>query len=259
MDLWWRGQNIAIDPGTFTYHAPPPWDNPLAQTAFHNTVGVDDRDQMKRVGKFLWIPWLTGTVNKHLLSPKKMLQYWEGQHNGYESLDVLHRRGILRISDAGWLVLDHLSSSRPHDYRLHWLLNDFEHTWDKKHKHLVLHTPKGVYHLRLGAISRGGSVALLRASSISPRGWQATYGSKKPALSLAFSQKDHEVFFWSLFSPVDASITTYPSGLTVAGNPWEASVRRSRNDDRALIKSVRLRTGNQEDFLSTDHTDFTDE
>jgi hypothetical protein len=28
VDLWWRGQNIALDAGTYSYNAPPPWDNP---------------------------------------------------------------------------------------------------------------------------------------------------------------------------------------------------------------------------------------
>src|SRR5690606_34736302 len=53
VDLWWRGINIALDAGTHSYNAPPPWNNTLAGTACHNTVMVDGRDQMDRAGRFL--------------------------------------------------------------------------------------------------------------------------------------------------------------------------------------------------------------
>jgi hypothetical protein len=62
VDLWWRGQNIAVDAGTTSYNAPPPWDNPLARTIYHNTAAVDGRDQMERAGRFLWLPWARGLV-----------------------------------------------------------------------------------------------------------------------------------------------------------------------------------------------------
>ena len=41
-------RNVALDAGTYSYNAPQPWANPLAQTAYHNTVTVDDLDQMER-------------------------------------------------------------------------------------------------------------------------------------------------------------------------------------------------------------------
>ena len=32
VDLWWRGENVAMDAGTFSYNAPEPWNNALVHT-----------------------------------------------------------------------------------------------------------------------------------------------------------------------------------------------------------------------------------
>ncbi|HWO00915.1 MAG TPA: heparinase II/III family protein, partial [Blastocatellia bacterium] len=69
VDLWWRGENIAVDAGTFSYSAPAPWDDPFSHTRYHNTVTAGGRDQMERVGKFLWLPWSRGRVRAYKRSP----------------------------------------------------------------------------------------------------------------------------------------------------------------------------------------------
>src|SRR6185295_1535155 len=118
-DLWWHGQNVAVDAGTYSYNAPEPWNNPLAHTAFHNTVTADDLDQMDRAGKFLWLPWLRGRVRCVERSVEGHLAYFEGEHDGYRRLKspVTHRRAILRLPEGSWLVLDRLTSEGDHGYR----------------------------------------------------------------------------------------------------------------------------------------------
>jgi hypothetical protein len=36
LDVWWRGENIACDAGTYLYGGDPPWQNGLARTVVHN-------------------------------------------------------------------------------------------------------------------------------------------------------------------------------------------------------------------------------
>ncbi len=55
LDLWWRGLNVAQDPGTYLYNAPPPWDNALMCSQVHNTLTVDGQDQMLQAGRFLYL------------------------------------------------------------------------------------------------------------------------------------------------------------------------------------------------------------
>jgi len=56
LDLWHAGRNLLRDAGTFSYNADgAEW---FGGTAAHNTITVDMRDQMPRLGRFLFGDWL---------------------------------------------------------------------------------------------------------------------------------------------------------------------------------------------------------
>lgn len=56
VDLWHNGINLLRDAGTFSYNAEgAEW---FAGTAAHNTIEFDGRDQMPRIGRFLFGEWL---------------------------------------------------------------------------------------------------------------------------------------------------------------------------------------------------------
>ena len=56
VDLWHKGINLLRDAGTFSYNAEgAAW---FAGTAAHNTIEFDTRDQMPRLGRFLFGDWL---------------------------------------------------------------------------------------------------------------------------------------------------------------------------------------------------------
>jgi hypothetical protein len=251
VDLWWRGQNIVIDSGTYSYNAPEPWDNPLAHTAYHNTVTVDGRDQMDRVAKFLWFPWLKGKVRCMKRSATGHIAYWEGEHDGYQRLPspVRHRRGILQLGDESWLVLDYLRGSTPHCFRLHWLLPDLEHAWDECQGLLTLITEAGPYHIRTQNFHRKGVYSLVRGDANSPRGWRAPfYSCREPALSLDLSIETPEVFFWTLFSPDSLNITWTGDHMAVKAPSWYTDLSIRMAEEAFLIGNVSLR-GIHEDRL----------
>ncbi|MBC5766925.1 heparinase II/III family protein [Ramlibacter albus] len=58
VDLWVGARNILRDAGTCSYSAPAPWDRYFPGTESHNTVQFDGRDQMPRLGRFLFGDWL---------------------------------------------------------------------------------------------------------------------------------------------------------------------------------------------------------
>ena len=116
MDLWLHGHNIAVDAGTYLYSGEGVWRNGLAHTSVHNTVTVDNKDQMTMVSRFTWTNWSKGKVLKH----EKNL--WQGEHNSYKP--VSHKRTVMMLDDDRWLVIDNLVAKEPHQYKLHWLLND---------------------------------------------------------------------------------------------------------------------------------------
>jgi hypothetical protein len=250
-DVWWRGQNVALDAGTYSYNAAAPWNNALAHTHHHNTVTVDDSDQMDRAGKFLWLPWLRGRLLHYRKSAAGFLSYWEGEHDGYERLrfPVVHRRAILGLGDQeSWLMLDGLNSREEHLYRLHWLLADLPYEWVESEGLLTLDTLAGPYHIRMGSISSGVAYSLARADENSPRGWRAPYyNHREPALSIDATAQTRAQIFWTLFSPEACIIRANDASLDIDAPGWRASVSLS-DAGKALIASARL-SGVIEDSL----------
>ncbi len=243
MDLWWRGQNVAIDAGTYSYNAPQPWANPLSHTAYHNTVTVDSLDQMKRVSRFLWLPWVCGRVTKNKRSPDGQLAYWEGAHYGYERLKppVSHRRGIVRLGHDSWLVLDAMQSAGEHQYRLHWLFPDFAYTWDNDAGHLTLQTPAGAFHTQMGVWPGKQAASVVRADARSPRGWRAPYyGCREPALSVDAVAQACSVHFWTLFGPDSRRVTADGTSLQVEADLWRARIHLQIDVAEPLVSAVSL-------------------
>jgi asparagine synthase (glutamine-hydrolysing) len=250
VDLWWRGQNIAMDAGTFSYNAPAPWNNPLAHTAYHNTVTVDGRDQMNRAGKFLWLPWLRSRVRYCRKSAAGHLSYWEAEHDGYERLKfpVTHRRAILGLGDGRWLIVDALDSREDHLYRLHWLFPDLPYEWSERDMPLTLDTPSGLYCVRLGSSSSNTTYSLVRADENSPRGWRSPYyNDREPALSMDATAQAKRQMFWTLFAPEDCRVIVSDFSFEIDARKWRASINLS-GSGKTLIASALL-SGAAEDGL----------
>jgi len=255
VDLWWRGQNIAIDAGTYSYNAPPRWDNVLGKTEYHNTVAIDDRDQMDQAGRFLWLPWLSGKVQVCASSRRGGLKYLEGSHDGYRRLDspAEHSRGILRLGEEHWLVVDRLSGRAPHKYRLHWLLADVPYTWNESEgaSRLTLATGAGSYNVQLLSSVPMAKKSLVRADADSPRGWQSRYyNDREPAISLCMEANAQSVCFCTLFGPDVCQMQLQENVLKIESSNWDAVVRLETLDasNNPIIRSV-SRTGTiQEQF-----------
>ena len=205
LDLWWQGYNITQDAGTYRYQAAPPWDNPFVTTRVHNTVTVDGRDQMRRGGRFITLDWFPAYSSSQIEIDENMLQKVKAYHRGYG--DVLHERSVSVFVDERWLVEDDLSSFRPHNYRLHWLLPDWE--WklsyerpgeNSKNSGVVIQLksksgwmllvirayPQPVDLLSMVTIIRSGEVLHGQGRALPIDGWVSpTYGEKMPALSVA--------------------------------------------------------------------------
>lgn len=58
VDLWVAGRNLLRDAGSYSYNAGAEAARYFSGTGSHNTVQFDDRDQMPRLGRFLFGDWL---------------------------------------------------------------------------------------------------------------------------------------------------------------------------------------------------------
>ncbi len=209
VDLWWRGINLAQDPGSYLYNASPPWDNSLSRTMVHNTISINGLDQMRRAGRFLWLDWAKSIVISYEQNKETFWERLVAQHDGYRSIGVIHQRAI-ECPPGKWLVTDSLllAKFRPLQYRqytahLHWLLPDWE--WQINHDdryrscHVRVMSPHGWITLQLyvqatsKAIQPKATLHIVRAGELvygsgeaNPiLGWVSpSYGYKVPALSV---------------------------------------------------------------------------
>ena len=194
VDLWWRGHNIALDAGTYQYNAAPPWENSLAGTTVHNTVIVDEQDQMQRASRFLWLKWAQARTILEECSDTRQV----AEHDGYRHLGIIHRRTLEQIKPIYWQIDDYLLSNKnstivSHSFIIHWLLPDWP--WELDGLSLRLKSPVGSILLSVEMefnVNNHESCQLIRAGSIlsgtgtypTILGWYSpTYGYKLPALS----------------------------------------------------------------------------
>jgi len=198
LDLWWRGLNVARDAGTYLYNSDPPWDNPLTATQLHNTVTVNGREQMTRVGRFLYLDWALAAIVES--GDTDDAQRAAARGHGYRSLGIIHQRTVTAFAGDRWAVDDEMmlkgSNRTVHNFRLQWLLPDWEWKLDQTGSRieLRLNSPFGWVTLSLTSSLENASVTLARAGErlqghgpVSPIvGWVSpTYAQKEPALSFA--------------------------------------------------------------------------
>jgi asparagine synthase (glutamine-hydrolysing) len=207
VDLWWRGQNIACDAGTYLYTGKGMWRNGLAHTSAHNTVIVDRQDQMKMVSRFTWTDYARG----HVL--KQDARMWQGEHDGYQKLPdpVTHIRTVMLLDEDRWLVVDHLNGRQSHHYALHWLLCDGEYGVQEVPKgrapaHGLLLAPAGSklsdskVLIQMGLTQGEANLSIVRADREGTRGWRSRYyGHKEPAISVMLETGQPSACFWTYF------------------------------------------------------------
>ena len=193
VDLWWRGVNLARDPGTYQYNAQPPWDNALVSSKVHNTLVLDGQEPMTPAGRFLWLDWAQAEVLAHELDEKAQLAWVSAEHDGFRRLGVRHQRR-LSATEGGWLVTDSVlpygkSDEKSHEVHLRWLLPDWHWTFEEANT-LLLTGPDFSFRLLIeGAehfsLVRAGETLYGDITANPTWGWcSPTYGSKIPSLAL---------------------------------------------------------------------------
>lgn len=101
LDLWSGGLNVLRDGGTFGYTTDSEWLTYFAGTASHNTVQFDGRDQMPRIGRFLFGKWLHGAAGELHVTPTSV--GWSGSYR--DARGCVHRRDVEVAADT-WTVTD---------------------------------------------------------------------------------------------------------------------------------------------------------
>jgi Heparinase II/III-like protein/Heparinase II/III N-terminus len=203
VDLWWQGINIARDAGTYLYNGPPPWNNGFAGTAVHNTVTLDNRDQMRRAGRFLWLDWAQARGRLLSSNDQAYADRFEGEHDGYINFGVKHRRMVQWLSAAGWVIVDDIEGAGSHDVRLHWLTPDLPYEFSEAPLQVTFNSAQGQIRWNIFSSVPGDALVVRAAkrtetasaneftdADIRLLGWESsTYGDLRPAVSLVYQTR----------------------------------------------------------------------
>ncbi|GAP15241.1 alginate lyase/Heparinase II/III-like protein [Longilinea arvoryzae] len=190
VDLWFKGQPLALDAGTYLYNAPAPWENALTSAAVHNSVQIDDLEPMTRAGRFLWLDW-DQAAGIHRVEAAAEIS---ARRDGYRRIGVGHERRLLNPSGHEWRIIDRLTpvgrKPKEHKVALHWLIADLP--WSLAGNTLRLEHPAGSIRLSIDCqapgiltLDRAGERVFGAGSAAPISGWVSpTYGVREPALSL---------------------------------------------------------------------------
>jgi hypothetical protein len=109
IDIWYKGENVLRDSGTYQYNTSPEKLNYFMGTTSHNTVMVGEYSQMQKGGRFIWYYW-----------SQKMKAGWSETEDAFiftgaiSAFRQLHQKAfhqrVIKISkrEPMWLVEDNI-------------------------------------------------------------------------------------------------------------------------------------------------------
>ncbi len=223
LDVWWRGQNVLVDGGSYLYNGPTRWHEHFMSTGSHNTLMADGRDQMIHFRRFKSLYWTKAKLLR--FEDAERFALVEGQHYGFQRYPgrCIHRRAVLCVKDGLWVVVDQIVGGGEHEARLHWLGGEYPGSYDVDTGTMVLETPLGPFSVAVlqedGRPLPGDMVA---GSQDPPRGWLSRYyGEKVPVPSLAVRRRGAvPLQFVSILGPARP-------GVRVEGGRWEVASARA--------------------------------
>ena len=107
LDIWYRGENMLLDAGSYKYNTDDITIRYFNGTASHNTIMLDDKDQMLKGGRFIWYFWpqrIAATVQENETS-----FVFNGSISAYTyiSKDIAHKRTVIKHKGlAVWEIKD---------------------------------------------------------------------------------------------------------------------------------------------------------
>jgi len=196
-DVWWRGQNVLVDSGSYSYNGPQKWHRHFARTESHNTVQIDGEDQMLHYRRFKTLYWTRARLNR--FENEAGWGVCGGEHHGFQrTAGCLHQRSILFAKDDVWVIADRIVGGGTHSVRLHWLGGDFPYQYDRCQGRLTLSTGLGPFCIAV--VDEDGSPLagdLISGSQEPPRGWLSRhYGEKVAVPSLSVERRGPVPLQW---------------------------------------------------------------
>jgi hypothetical protein len=168
LDIWYKGQNILRDAGSFKYNADTELIRYFFGTASHNTVMLNDYDQMQKGGRFIWYHW-TQAESARIEETNEYFLF-NGTIHAFQHVanGIKHTRVVKKYKSAPrWDVIDTIVHSTGEPMHQVW-------------------NPAPLFHADFSIKAKdanGAEIALHKR-----KGWYSeTYGVKEESEQLVFS------------------------------------------------------------------------
>lgn len=188
LDLWWKGNNILTDAGTYSYNPEEKFQNYFIQTSSHNTVTVNNKNQMKKGPRFLWFDWTKSTKKEFVINNK--FKYFEGEHYGYNS--ITHRRAVYNKNDI-YIIVDDIFGDNNNLFNLkqNWLIGNF--VTKIENNKVEIQTDQGNYILQ--NFNNNAELNFFKGNKNKPAGWCSLYYGKKEAVAQIYYELETDLPF----------------------------------------------------------------
>lgn len=113
VDIWYKGENILLDGGSYKYNTTEELTAYFVGTASHNTVMLDEYNQMLKGPRFIWYHWSQAKAAKIYEMEDRYV--FEGEVACFAYLDkrLRHRRKVIKWKNsAKWDVEDTIVGKR---------------------------------------------------------------------------------------------------------------------------------------------------
>ena len=175
LDVWYKGENILLDAGSYKYNTDEATMRYFSGTAAHNTLMLDDNDQMLKGGRFIWYYW--SQAMNAVLDENYAAYTFTGAISAftYVKKNIVHKRTIVKKKGLPiWEIRDEVTHA-PGVMAIRQL-------W---------HIPKNAQH-QVVIRSKTDTGATLAATD--EEGWYSSlYGQKEPTTQLVFRSTEKNI------------------------------------------------------------------
>jgi hypothetical protein len=107
LDLWYNGNNILRDAGSYSYNTSPEVMRYFVGTQSHNTVMLGEFDQMQKGPRFIWLRW-SQAIQAKVRETEDAFEF-EGSIRAFQHVakDIVHTRKVRKLKNVlSWEICD---------------------------------------------------------------------------------------------------------------------------------------------------------
>jgi hypothetical protein len=121
IDIWYKGVNVLRDNGSYLYNSEPEMLRYFMGTHSHNTIMLDNYDQMLKGPRFIWFDW-SQALNTEFKEFDTQFEF-TGSISAFRYLgkEIKHRRKVIKIKGfPRWIIEDEILGTNRYNMNQLW-------------------------------------------------------------------------------------------------------------------------------------------